>query len=95
MKPAACIFDKTTHGGIILPPAGPRTVMIGGLPAARMGDQQACPMVDGLKPHVGGVIAGGSTTVLINGLPAARAGDKVLCVGPPAKIVAVRNVLIG
>jgi len=43
-----------------------------------------CPMVDVLKPHVGGpVLPPGCPTVLIGGLPAARVGDMLTCVGPP------------
>jgi uncharacterized Zn-binding protein involved in type VI secretion len=54
-------------GGPILPPCCP-TVLIGGLPAARVGDMAVC---------AGGpdVIAMGSFTVMIGGQPAARLGD--------------------
>lgn len=54
-------------GGPILPPCCP-TVLIGGQPAARVGDLAVC---------AGGpdVIAMGSTTVRIGGQPAARLGD--------------------
>ncbi|SIO61740.1 Zn-binding Pro-Ala-Ala-Arg (PAAR) domain-containing protein, incolved in TypeVI secretion [Singulisphaera sp. GP187] len=54
-------------GGPILPP-GALTVLIGGLPAARMGDLAVC-----VGPP--DVIALGSFTVLISGQPAARLGD--------------------
>jgi len=54
-------------GGVVLP-AGCPTVLIGGLPAARMGDLCACPG----PPNA---IVKGSATVLIGGLPAARMGD--------------------
>jgi uncharacterized Zn-binding protein involved in type VI secretion len=54
------------------------------LPAARVSDMHACPMVDVLKPHVGGpILPPGGLTVLIGGLPAARVGDMATCVGPP------------
>jgi uncharacterized Zn-binding protein involved in type VI secretion len=95
MKPAACILDFTNHGGKITVPVAPRKVLIGGMVAACMGDFQVCPMVDGVKPHVGGIVASGSTSVFINGLPAARAGDRVQCAGPPGNIIAVRKVFIG
>jgi uncharacterized Zn-binding protein involved in type VI secretion len=89
------VSDKTIHGGIILGPTSPN-VLIGSLPAARATDQHVCPMVDGVKPHVGGVIAKGSATVLINGLPAARVGDLTQCAGPPGTIVSgCPTVLIG
>jgi uncharacterized Zn-binding protein involved in type VI secretion len=54
-------------GGPILAPGAP-TVLIGGLPAARVGDTCVC-----VGPP--DVIALGSFTVLIGGQPAARLGD--------------------
>jgi uncharacterized Zn-binding protein involved in type VI secretion len=54
-------------GGPILPPGMP-TVLIGKLPAARMGDMCTC-----VGPP--DVIAKGSMTVLIGKKPAARMGD--------------------
>lgn len=54
-------------GGPILPPGCP-TVLIQGLPAARLGDMAAC-----VGPP--DVIALGSFTTLIGGQPAARMGD--------------------
>ena len=54
-------------GGPILPPGCP-TVLIGGLPAARVSDLATC-----VGPP--DVIVLGSLTVLIGGQPAARMGD--------------------
>ena len=54
-------------GGPILP-AGEPTVLIGGLPAARVGDMATC------TGPPDSIIAG-SGTVLIGGMPAARMGD--------------------
>lgn len=54
-------------GGPILPPCCP-TVLIGFLPAARVGDMALC-----VGPP--DVIVLGSFTVLIGGQPAARIGD--------------------
>jgi uncharacterized Zn-binding protein involved in type VI secretion len=54
-------------GGPILPPGCP-TVLIGGMPAARMGDMAVC-----VGPP--DVIVLGAPTVLIGGMPAARMGD--------------------
>ena len=54
-------------GGPILPPGG-ITVLIGGMPAARVGDMCVC-----VGPP--DVIALGSMKVLIKGMPAARMGD--------------------
>lgn len=55
-------------GGPVIAPGAP-TVLIEGLPAARVSDQALCaaPLPD--------MIAMGSVTVLICGLPAARIGD--------------------
>jgi uncharacterized Zn-binding protein involved in type VI secretion len=53
------------------------------LPAARVGDAHVCPMVDGVKPHVGGPIAPPcGPTVLIGGMAAARLADMAVCAGP-------------
>lgn len=94
-QPAARMTDQCAHGGVIV--GGFPTVLIGGLPAARLTDMHVCPLFDGPKPHVGGPIVGpGSPTVLIGGLPAARVGDSAVCVGPPDSIVrGAFNVLIG
>jgi uncharacterized Zn-binding protein involved in type VI secretion len=54
-------------GGPILPPGG-ITVLIGGMPAARVGDMAVC-----VGPP--DVIALGSFTVLTVGQPQARIGD--------------------
>jgi uncharacterized Zn-binding protein involved in type VI secretion len=82
-KPAARVGDMHTcpmvtpavppvpHvGGPILPPGCP-TVLIGGLPAARLGDMAVC-----VGPPDS--IAMGSPTVLIGGRPAARMGDPTM-----------------
>ena len=86
MPPAARVLDITSHGGVILGP-GCANVLIGGQMAARVGDAQVCPAVDGVKPHGGGAITGpGNPRVLIGGAAAARKGDLVQCVGPPGTI---------
>jgi len=54
-------------GGPVLPPGCP-TVLIGGMPAARVGDMLTCTG----PPDT---IAAGSGTVMIGGSPAARLGD--------------------
>lgn len=78
MPPAARITDMHTcpmfdgpkpHvGGPILPPGAP-TVLIGGLPAARLGDMATC-----VGPP--DAIVRGSMKVMIAGKPAARLGDQ-------------------
>jgi uncharacterized Zn-binding protein involved in type VI secretion len=66
-------------------------------PAARVSDTHICPMVDGMKPHVGGPITSpGCPTVVIDGLPAARVGDLAVCASIPDVIVqGCTTVLIG
>jgi uncharacterized Zn-binding protein involved in type VI secretion len=54
-------------GGPVMPPGCP-TVLIGGVPAARVGDMLTCTG----PPDT---IAAGSATVKIGGMPAARMGD--------------------
>lgn len=76
-KPAARITDMhvcpmvtgtVPHvGGPVLPPGEP-TVLIGGMPAARVGDMATCTG----PPDS---IVMGSATVFIGGMPAARMGD--------------------
>lgn len=68
-----------------------------GNPAARVGDMHVCPMVDGVKPHVGGPIVGpGVPTVLIGGMPAAVQGDMCTCASAPDTIAqGSTGVLIG
>lgn len=96
-KPAARIGDSTMHGGAIM--VGCPTVLIGGMPAARIGDMHVCPMITPSVPpipHVGGPVVLGSPLVLIGGMPAARMGDMVTCVGPPDTIaMGCPTVLIG
>ncbi|MEM6619182.1 MAG: PAAR domain-containing protein [Pseudomonadota bacterium] len=70
------------------------------MPAARLTDQQVCPMQTPAPvpiPHVGGpIVSPGCPTVLIGNLPAARVSDMGVCVGPPTSIVkGSATVLIG
>jgi uncharacterized Zn-binding protein involved in type VI secretion len=97
MPPAARVADLTSHGTPLGPGPGSPDVLIGGMPAWRTGeDFHACPLVTGVVPHVGGVVAMGSTSVLIGGLPAARMGDMVVEAGPPNAIaIGCPTVLIG
>ena len=55
-------------GGPVMPPGEP-TVLIAGMPAARVGDMATCTG----PPDT---IVAGSGTVLIGGMPAARLGDQ-------------------
>lgn len=72
-------------GGPILP-AGEPTVLIGGMPAARMGDMATCSG----PPDT---ITGGSATVLIGGKPAARMTDTTSHGG--TIVAGLATVLIG
>ena len=71
-------------GGPILPPGG-ITVLIGGMPAARVSDMAVCVgPPDTLIP--------GSPTVLIGGMPASRMGDStghggVIILGCPTVLI--------
>src|SRR5437868_2770209 len=96
MPPAARIGDMhvcpmvtglVPHvGGPILPPGCP-TVMIGGVPAARVGDMATC-----VGPP--DVIVMGSPTVMIGNMMAARLGDPtahggVIVVGFPTVMIGI------
>lgn len=72
-------------GGPILPTGEP-TVLIGGIPAARVGDMATC-----VGPPDSIMV--GSGTVLIGGMPAARLGDSTTHGG--AIIAGLSTVLIG
>jgi uncharacterized Zn-binding protein involved in type VI secretion len=59
-------------------------------------DTHVCPLFDGPKPHVGGVVAVGSVTVMIGGMSAARQGDMVVEAGAPNSIaMGAPTVMIG
>ena len=97
MPLAARVGDLTSHGTPLGPGPGSFNVLIGGMPAWRaVVDFHACPLVTGVVPHVGGVVAVGSFTVFINNLPAARQGDLIVEGGPPnAIVIGCPTVLIG
>jgi uncharacterized Zn-binding protein involved in type VI secretion len=96
VPPAARIADMHTcpmvnpngspHVGGPVLPAGAATVLINGLPAARLGDMATCAG----PPDV---IAAGSGTVLIGGAPAARLGDATAHGG--TIVAGSANVMIG
>jgi uncharacterized Zn-binding protein involved in type VI secretion len=58
------VSSATSGAPVPIIPPGAATVLVGGLPAARLGDSCGAD-----------VVAFGSTTVLIGGMPAARVGD--------------------
>ncbi|HWR01836.1 MAG TPA: PAAR domain-containing protein [Chlorobaculum sp.] len=86
MPPAARVSDMivstATQGAPvpIIPPGAP-TVLIGGMPAARLGDSCGAD-----------AIVMGSTSVLIGGMPAARIGDPTAGGGvvmPPGAVTVI------
>lgn len=87
MLPAARVTDQivsTATNGIptpIIPPGSP-TVLIGGMPAARVGDGCGTD-----------TIVKGSATVMIGGMPAARLGDSTAgggtVIGPGSSTVLI------
>ena len=92
MPAAACVGDLSTHGGTITGPGSP-TVLIGGKPAAVVGDLHACVLPpSGHQPTVS-PFPMGSATVLIAGRPALRVGDACLC--GAASAVGNPTVMIG
>lgn len=95
--PAARLGDMTMHFGVIGPAVAAMTVLIGGQPAASMGDPHVCPMFNGPQPHVGGTIAKGSATVTVCFKPLARVNDPIVCPGPPGVIAppGCPTVLVG
>ena len=72
-------------GGPVMPP-GCMTVLIGGMPAARVGDMCTC-----VGPPDS--IVKGSGTVMIGGMPAARMGDSTAHGG--SIILGCPTVMIG
>lgn len=91
MPPAARVGDPTGHPGVVSGP-GVATVLIGGLPAATVGDLHACSF-PAPTPHPPTPIVQGSASVLIGGKPAARLGDLAGC-GAPI-VAGAPTVLIG
>jgi uncharacterized Zn-binding protein involved in type VI secretion len=91
MPQAARLGDPTGHPGSIAGPGKP-SVLIGGLPAATMGDMHICGFPPP-PPHPPTPVVLGSSSVLIGGFPAARVGDTAGC-GAPI-VAGAFDVLIG
>lgn len=92
MPPAARVSDPTGHPGMISGP-GVATVLIGGMPAAVVGDLHTCSFPPPAGPHPPSPFPKGSTTVLIGGRPALRMGDMAGC-GAPI-VMGAPTVMIG
>lgn len=92
--PACTITSQTAHGGVVT--VGYPQVLIGMMPASRIGDLHVCPMVTGVVPHVGGPFILGSPTVLVGEMPQSRVTDQLTCVGPPdVAVMGCETVLVG
>lgn len=78
---AARVLDPTGHPGVISGPGTPN-VLIGGQPAACVGDTHTCSMPPTAGPHPPSTIVKGSLTVFIGGRQAARMGDLAGCGAP-------------
>ncbi|MFO0604569.1 MAG: PAAR domain-containing protein [Polyangiales bacterium] len=88
MPPAARIGDNHTcpiHGGGAILPACCPSVIVGGMPVARVTDLSACGPPD--------AIVQGEDSVIIGGRPAARMGDPTQHGG--TVVQGCRSVLIG
>ena len=93
---AARVGDLTAHLAPLAPGPGSPNVLIGGMPAWRIGlDIHVCPAPG--APHGPGPTSPGAITVLINGAPAARASDFVVepTGGPDVITLGCPTVLIG
>jgi uncharacterized Zn-binding protein involved in type VI secretion len=91
MPAAARVLDTTNHGGTVMGPGEP-TVLIGGMPAAVLGDNHVCSLPPNAHQPTASPFAMGSATVLIGGKPALRAGDVCGCgasvaVGEPTVMI--------
>jgi len=103
-KPAARLGDSTSHGSPLLG-AACMTVLIGGKPAWRIGDQHTCPIpnapppVGTGTPHGPGVTTpvpdGAAGICLIGGKPAARVGDIVMEPGALVPLPPPNNIAVG
>ncbi len=92
MATAARVGDATTHGGMVAGP-GATSVLIGGAPAALLGDNHACP-IPAITGHLqSSPFTIGSTTVTIEGKPVLRSGD--LCGCGASVVIGDATVIIG
>jgi uncharacterized Zn-binding protein involved in type VI secretion len=85
MHTCPMLTGPVPHVGGPIMPAGCTTVMIAGLPAARVGDMLSC-----VGPP--DTIVKGSSSVMIGGMPAARMGDQtahggVIILGAPTVMI--------
>ncbi|MBV9773840.1 MAG: PAAR domain-containing protein [Gemmatimonadetes bacterium] len=91
MPAAARVGDTSNHGGTIVGP-GAATVLIGGMPAAVVGDTHVCSLPPNGHQPTASVFPSGSATVTIGGVAAVRTSDACICgamaaVGEPTVII--------
>ena len=92
MPAAVRVTDTTNHGGTVIGP-GIATVLIGGMPAAVLGDNHICSLPPNAHQPTASPFIQGSSTVMIGGMPALRVGDTCVC--GAAAIVGEPTVIIG
>lgn len=99
--PAARVADSTMHGPPILGTPCP-TVIIGGKPAWRVGDQHTCPIPNAPPPAGPGTPHGpgittppGAVTVHVGGKPAARQTDKITEAGAVQPPMTINTIVMG
>jgi uncharacterized Zn-binding protein involved in type VI secretion len=99
--PAATVTSATMHGPPILGVGCP-TVLIGGMPAWRLGDVHTCPMMNAPPPAGPGTPHGPgsptvpcSFTVFIGGMPAARQTDQIIEAGAVVPPLVTNVIMMG
>lgn len=92
MPAAVRVTDTTNHGGTVIGP-GVATVLIGGMPAAVLGDNHICSLPPNAHQPTASPFIQGSSTVMIGGMPAVRVGDTCVC--GAAAVVGEPTVIIG
>lgn len=92
MPAAVRVTDTTNHGGTVIGP-GVATVLIGGMPAAILGDNHVCSLPPNSHQPTASPFIQGSATVMIGGMPALRVGDTCVC--GAAAVVGEPTVMIG
>jgi len=75
---AVRVTDISNHGGTIVGP-GVSTVLVGGKPAAVMGDMHICSLPPAGHQPTASPFPVGSATVFIGGRPALRTTDACIC----------------
>ncbi len=91
MPPAARVGDTSNHGGTIVGP-GAATVLIGGMPAAVVGDIHVCSLPPNAHQPTASPFPAGAATILAEGRPLLSISDACICgamaaVGEPTVMV--------